>query len=125
MKIFNRLSLMLGASLLGLTAPSCITHSHSTEFNGVPGVRGEPVEYQSTSSYALHFLFAFGLAGDASKQNTIDQFTKEASARGASRVRITQTSSSTYWYIFPPISFFVHPVVHTVEGTVEGTGATE
>lgn len=113
------------AALATFALPACVTHSHATEFNGVPGVRGEPVEYQTTSSYALHFLFAFGIAGDASKSNTIDEFTREASARGATRTRITQTSSSTYWYIFPPLSFFVHPVVQTVEGTVEGTGGGE
>ena len=39
--------------------------------------------------------------------------------RGAGRTRITQTSSFTYWFILPPISFFVYPVNTTVEGTIE------
>ena len=117
-------SLLLCATLLaGLN--SCVTHSHSTRFNGVKGIRGEAVEYQTTSSYALHFLFAFGLFGDASKDNTINEFTKEASSRGGTRVRISETSSFTYWFIFPPLSFFIHPVQHTVSGDVEGTGASE
>ena len=32
-----------------------------------------------------------------------------------------EVSSSTYWYILPPISFFIHPVRTTVEGDLEGT----
>jgi hypothetical protein len=105
--------------------PACVSHSHITKFNGVDGIRGEPIEYQTTTSSAFHFLFIFGLFGDASKDHTIDEFTKEASARGATRVRITQTSNSTYWYIFPPLSFIFHPVQQTVEGEVEGTGSGE
>ncbi len=120
----SRTKTLLALSLLAIL-PACVSHSHITKFNGVDGIRGEPVEYQTTTSYAFHFAFIFGLFGDASKENTIDQFTQEASARGATRVRITQTSSSTYWYIFPPISFFFHPVQQTVEGEVEGTGAGE
>ena len=115
---------LLGALLI-LPLVSCVTHSRATEFNGVKGIRGEPIEFQSTSSYALHFLFVFGLFGDASAENTINEFTKEASARGGTRVRIAETKSHTYWWIFPPLSFFVHPVQHTVRGDVEGTGASE
>ncbi|MFT4538068.1 MAG: hypothetical protein ACI841_002076 [Planctomycetota bacterium] len=118
-------SLALASLALIPLFASCSTHSHMTKFNGVNGLRGEPVEYQSTSTWALHFLFAFGVAGDASKGNTISEFTKEASARGGTRVRIAETSSSTYWWIFPPISFLLHPVQTTVNGDVEGSVAPE
>lgn len=84
------------------------------------GVRGTPIEYQSTSSYGLKLLFTFNLWGKTSQDDVVDAFTAEAASRGGERVRISQTSSSTYWYVFPPISFFVHPVVTTVEGDVEG-----
>ena len=106
---------------LALLASCTTTHTHSVAYNGVPGIRGEPVEFQSTTRYALHLLFIFGVLGDASQDATVDAFTKEASGRGAKRVQITQYDSSTYWYIFPPISFFVHPVATTVYGEVEGT----
>ena len=110
------LALALGLAALG---PSCITHSTATEFNGVNGMRGVPVEYQATTSYALHGLFVFPLWGNGTLDHTIDAFTKEAAANGATRTRISQTSSFTYWFILPPISFFVHPVVTTVYGDVE------
>ncbi|HPF13863.1 MAG: hypothetical protein H6830_06705 [Planctomycetes bacterium] len=119
------MSRLFAATLLLGLLPACVTHSHATQFNGVPGIRGEAVEYQTTRSYAIQFLFTWGVLGNASKPYTIDQFTKEASARGASRVRITQTDSTTYWYVFPPLSFLFQPVVQTIEGDVEGTGASE
>lgn len=110
---------------LGSLSTSCVTHSHATELNGVAGLRGEPIEYQTTDRWALNFLGIFGLIGDTSKAKALESFTEEASSRGGNRIRITQTSSSIYWWIFPPISFFIHPVVHTVEGDVEGTVARD
>lgn len=104
--------------LLPIFLGSCITHTHSAEFNGVDGLRGAPVEYQSTSSYGVKFLFAFNLWGKTKQPDVVDAFTAEVKRRGGSRVDISQTSSSIYWYIFPPLSFFIHPSVTTVEGTV-------
>ncbi|MDF1798978.1 MAG: hypothetical protein P1V81_07370 [Planctomycetota bacterium] len=110
------------ATLLGLACASCTTtHTHSVDYSGVPGLRGEPVEFQSTTRYALHLLFIFGVIGDASQDATVAAFTEEASGRGAKRIQLTQLESSTYWYIFPPFSFFIHPVSTTVYGEVEGT----
>jgi hypothetical protein len=99
--------------------PACVMHSHATEFNGVDGVRGVPVEYQTTTSYELRGLFTFSLWGNAKKADVISQFTAEAAARGATRTRIVQTSSLTWWFILPPLSFLIHPVVTTIEGDVE------
>ena len=112
---------ILAALALSLLPSSCATlHGHVTEYHGVMGIRGVPVQYQTTTRYALHLLFIIPLSGDASTSATIESFHEEAAARGAERSRIVQTSSSTYWYIFPPFSFFVHPVSTTVEGEIEG-----
>ena len=119
----SRLSIALLPLLLAAGLSSCITQSHATEFNGTSGIRGVPVEYQTTTSYSLRGLFIFELSGNSSKARTIDAFTEEAAARGATRVRITQTSNTIYWFILPPLSFFIHPSVTTVEGDVEGSAA--
>ena len=111
---------VLAALVLGLTS-SCVTHSHAMDFNGVPGPRGYPVEFQKTTSYSLNLLFIIPLLGDSSREETVAEFTKEAKERGAKRVYLESTSSSTYWYIFPPLSFFIHPVETSVEGAVEGS----
>jgi len=60
------------------------------------------------------------LAGDASIENAVNEFSSEASKRGATRINIEETSSFTYWFIFPPFSFFIHPVNATISGDVEG-----
>ena len=106
--------------LVILATQSCATHSQVENFHGVTGIRGEPIEYQTTTSYALHGLFVFPLLGDGGKTSTVESFMEEAGDRGATRARITQTSSFTYWFILPPISFFIHPVVTSVEGDIEG-----
>ena len=97
----------------------CTSHSQVTDFHGVDGIRGVPIEYQMTTTWALHGLFVIPLIGDASTGPVVEAFTEEAAARGSERVRIVGTSSSVYWWVFPPISFFVHPVSTTVEGDVE------
>lgn len=108
--------------LLALASAACTTtHTHSTQYNGVDGLRGEPVEYQSTTRYALHFLFIFGIVGDAGQDATVDAFTEEASSRGAKRINIKQSDTTTYWYVFPPLSFLIQPVSRTIYGEVEGT----
>ncbi len=108
-----------GVAALSALTSSCVMHSAATEFHGVAGVRGVPIEYQTTTSYAIHGLFIFPLIGDARKSSVVDAFAEEAAARGASRQRIAQTNSLTYWFILPPISFFVHPVVTSIEGDIE------
>jgi hypothetical protein len=104
---------------LTVLAPACVSHSTATEFHGVAGVNGVPVEYQTTTSFAIHGLFMFPIFGDARKSSVVDAFAEEAAARGGARQRIAQTSSATYWFILLPLSLFIHPVITTVEGDVE------
>ena len=105
-----RSAAVLAALLVGGLSTSCTSHSVVSEFHGVNGVRGVETEYLTTSSWALHGLFVLPISGDARKGRVIEKFAKEAANRGAARQRIVQTSSLTYWFIFPPISFFIHPV---------------
>lgn len=113
----------LARALLAVTAAlpflGCVTHTHCSDLSGVPGLRGEPVEYQTTTSYALHGLFLFPLLGDGTLESTMGEFTKEASGHGGKRVDIAETSKLTLWFILPPISFFVHPVITEVGGSIE------
>ncbi|MFT7663946.1 MAG: hypothetical protein ACI87A_002174 [Planctomycetota bacterium] len=116
-------SLCASIAVLALSfTTSCVTHSHAVDLNRIPGPRGEAVEFQSTTSYSFNFLFAFAMWGDASREQAVADLTKEAKSRGATLVDLQSTSSSTYWYILPPLSFFFHPVATTLEGTVEGAG---
>ncbi len=115
-------SLLFAASL---PLAGCVTHTHCTDTSGVPGVLGQPIEYQTSTSYALHGLFVFPLLGDGSLENAVKAFTAEASEHGAKHVDIAETSKLTLWFIFPPISFFIHPVITEVGGTVDGAMAQQ
>ena len=97
----------------------CSFHTHANRLNGIPGANGEPVEYQQTSTWALHGLWIFPLIEDATLENVVHEFSLEARKRGATRINIEETSSFTYWFVFPPFSFLVHPVNTTVGGNVE------
>jgi hypothetical protein len=111
-------------SLLPLAIPGgCTTNTHCTDWCGVKDIRGETAEYQRTSVYAMHLLFFIPLLGDASIEHAVKEFTAEASARNAKRLNIEETDTYYYWWVFPPFSFFVQPVVTDVGGQVEGTTA--
>ena len=105
--------------------PSCVLHEHSSEHSGIPGVRGEPIEYQVTTTVGLQGLFLFDLWGDASVEASVKEFSAEASARGATRADIQRVNTTVLWYVLPPISFLIHPVVTDVQGSIEGTSTED
>jgi hypothetical protein len=109
---------ILAVVLVGalIFASGCTLTSTADQFNGLTDMQGEKVMHQNTTNIALHLLFREPLVHDASLQATVDDFTSEAKANGASHVRIVQSSKCTYWWILPPISFIVHPVVANVAG---------
>ena len=111
---------LLALPILLLTTSGCVFHSHLLDDHGVMGIRGEPIQYQTSTSISLRAVFLFDLIGDASTIGTAESFLEKAAEKGASRARIVNSSSTTYWLIFPPLSFFLHPVVTTVEGDIEG-----
>lgn len=119
----TRLHLFFIVNISVILLANCSFHTHAYKYNGIPGINGEPVEYQQTSTWALHALWIFPLIGDASLENSVNEFSSEARKRGAKRINIDDTSSLTYWFIFPPFSFFVHPVNSTISGNVEHTKA--
>lgn len=107
--------------LLPLLLSGCVSHTTAREFHGLTGIRGEPIEYQVTTSYGIHLFFTWPILGSAKKVDTISRFNAEASARGGKRVRIAR-SETNYWgsLLLLPLSLIFTPVVTTVEGDVEG-----
>jgi hypothetical protein len=111
----------LRSALLFASLTGCVFHRHAEKYHGALGPRGVPCEYQQSSVWALHFVWNVALIGDANLESAVDQFTAEAARRGATRIDVTYTDKYVYWFLFPPLTFLVHPVDTTVEGTVEGT----
>ncbi len=102
--------------VFALAAAGCSMTSKATNFNGLKDFDGNEVEHLNTTNIALNGLFVYPLLGNASLEETVACHTQEAKEAGALKVRLVQSDSSTYWWILPPISFFIQPVVTTVAG---------
>ena len=107
---------VLGLALVCLVASGCTMTSRATNYNGVKDFDGNKVTHVNTTNVAVHLLFKDPIWGNATLQQTMSDFTKEAKAGGASQVRVVQSDTTTYWWILPPISFIIHPVVGNVAG---------
>jgi hypothetical protein len=104
---------VLGIAML---AAGCTFTTRAADFSGLTDFEGEQVAHQSTTNVAVHLLMKDPLWGDASLENTVAEFTAAAKGAGASQTRIVQSSTCCYWWVLPPISFVVHPVVGNVAG---------
>ena len=105
------LSLLLFISLAG-----CAMTSKATNFSGLRSVDGRDPVHINTTKYALHFLVAFPLLGDATLNKTVAEFTEEARKLGSSQVRIVQSDETRLWWILPPITLLVTPAWTNVAG---------
>jgi len=101
------LMLMLGAG--------CSMTTKATDFNGLSTPDGAAT-HVSTTNIAVHVLFSRPVLGDATLPTTVSNYTSAAKESGARQVRIVQSDVTTYWWILPPFSFVIHPVVSNVAG---------
>ncbi len=94
----------------------CSSTTVAKDFNGLGTPAGKAV-HVSTSNMAIHFLMGKKpIAGDASLEKTVADFTAAAKAEGASKVRIVQSSCNKLWFLFFPITLLVTPVLSNVAG---------
>jgi hypothetical protein len=94
----------------------CSLTSKADNFNGLTGMDGKQVKHYGTTNYAIHVLGVGPIWGNATLQQTVSDFAKQAKAAGASAVRVVQSDTSTLWWVLPPISFVIHPVIGNVAG---------
>lgn len=105
--------LCIGLLLAFAVLSGCSMTSQATDFNGLATPDGSAT-HVSTTNVAVHLLFDRPVVGDASLQQIVADHTAAVKQAGASKVRIVQSNVTTYWWILPPISFVVHPVVSNV-----------
>jgi len=110
----RHVALLLLASVVCLAA-GCSMTSKATDFNGLVTPDGTAT-HLNTTNIAVNLLFTKPVVGDATIHQTVADCTSEAKSLGASRIRLVQSHSTVYWWILPPISFVVHPVVTNVAG---------
>lgn len=95
----------------------CSSTKQASNLNGLSSPDGQVISHLSTSNIALHLLVGKKpLAGDASLAQTVADFTSAAKAQGASKVRIVQSNSRAWWFIFFPFTLLLTPVTSNVAG---------
>ncbi len=111
LQVFS-LALALIISLSG-----CGSTKYARDLNGMSSPDGQVISHLSTSNIALHLLVGKEpLAGDASLAKTVADFTAAAQAEGATKVRIVQSNSTSWWFVFFPFSLLITPVTSNVAG---------
>ena len=104
-------------ALILVMVTGCGSTKVAPNFNGLSTPDGKPIAHLSTSNIAIHLLIGKEpLAGDASLETTVSDFTAAAQAHGASKVRIVQSSSRAWWFLFFPFTLVFTPVTSNVAG---------
>lgn len=110
------LSLSLTLAVAVMLCSSCAMTRSATNFNGLSTPDGKPIAHLSTSHIALHLLMDKPLAGDASLEATVADFTRAAKDMKATKVDIVQSSVDSWWYLLPPFTIVLTPMTSNVAG---------
>jgi hypothetical protein len=94
----------------------CASTQVAKDFSGLSTPGGQPIAHLSTGHIAIHILGKQPLLGDASLASTVADFTQNAKAHNASKVNISNSSTLKLWFIFPPFTIFLTPVITNVAG---------
>ena len=106
---------------LALVAALCVVSGCSMttmakDYSGLTTPEGSPKAHVSTTNVAVHVLFSKPVVGDATLPTVVKDCTTAAKNDGATKIRLVQSNVTTYWWILPPISFVIHPVVSNAAG---------
>lgn len=118
-----RKSIMLLASLALLVwTAGCTFVSKATVYNGLPGQHGKPVEFYGATSVGVSLLFFLPVLGEPTVPATLGELTAKVKDDGGTNVRVISTGTSYLWYVFFPITIFIHPVITSVTADAEFMG---
>ena len=106
-------ALVLTLGLIIMIANGC-AFTKVADYNNLAPYGGKKAVQVHQTNIDLTLLFKNPLIGDASLQTTLDQAADAAKAAGATELRTFQAKSTTLWYVFPPVSFVVHPKITTI-----------
>ena len=105
------------ALLLVVFFAGCSTTAKAPDFSGLGSPDGKPIAHISKTNYGVSLLMGKQpLWGDASLKKTVADFTSQAKAEGASKVRIVQSNSMSLWFLFFPITLVLTPEITNVAG---------
>jgi len=106
---------------LALVAALCVVSgcsmtSSARDYSGLMIPEGSPKAHVSTTNVAIHVLFSKPVVGNATLPEVVKDCTAAAKREGATKIRLVQSSVTTYWWILPPFTFVIHPVVANAAG---------
>ena len=110
----------LACFVLALGA-ACSSTVVATETHGILDEDGDAFAHQETKIWALHLFCSAGLPlwEDASMGNAVDEFTAFAAAHGNRHARLTDSETTTWWWVLFPISLVLTPISAEVSGDVK------
>lgn len=94
----------------------CTMTSAARNYSGLQIPEGTPKAHVNTTNVAIHVLFSKPIWGDSTLPAVIRDCTAAAKAEGATKIDLVQSNVSTYWWLLPPITFVIHPVVANAAG---------
>ncbi len=117
MQMHKLFGLILVPAMLVFSA--CHTSAIGNKFNGTTTPDGSARAYQHTTNYALHVGFGYyPVIGNASVGSSVEAFTGDARKNGGTKNQITNMDYDSLWYIFPPFTFILTPVITDTYGYV-------
>ena len=114
---------LLAAFAVTLSCAGCTLYSTATQWNGRMGPNGRPVFIKSSTNIGMNLGIVVPILGSTTMGKMVDTTTEEIALENGDLVRVIESSSENYWFGFPPLTWFLTPVVTTV--TVEYEPARE
>lgn len=115
-----RLNTLATVALAAICAGGCSFKdtAKNENFNGMKDLHGNAVTHMNYSRLGLNLLFSRPWIHDPTLDATVAELTADAKAAGNSKLQIVQSDATTYWWVFPPISFIVTPALSNVAADV-------
>ncbi len=107
----NKLIVLLFFCIFSLFTTSCATHSTASDWNGLVGQSGDPVNLVATTKIGLNLFVVIPLFGKTTVNSMVDEATAEIAEKNGDYVRVIQGNTENFWYGYPPFTWILTPVI--------------
>lgn len=109
----KKITILLLAFMISLTG--CTFTESAGTGSSMTGAKA----HLNTTGVGLRFLFIQDLIGTPTIDGALNGLEAEAQKHSAKNVRIVQSSSSNLWWIFPPFSIFINPIITNIAADIK------
>lgn len=110
----RRMAWVAVVAMVLVIGSGCTFTNRAAISGGVTTFDGKTATHINTTKVAINLLLTQPLVGDASFQSTMNEVTAEAKKAGADQIRIVQSKQSTLWWVYPPFSLVIQPVISNI-----------